>query len=74
MVSDVAPDSPLSGFVHPSDILVAIDEVTVSGMRVRDIVKLLTARKDQQRGLRVVSSHAMNEFQMNSSSLLNQPT
>ena len=67
MVSDVSPESPLSGWVFPSDILIAIDEVPVSGMRVRDIVTLLTARKDRQRALRVISSHAMNEFTLNTS-------
>ena len=67
MVSDVAPESPLSGWVFPSDILIAIDEVPVSGMRVRDIVKLLTSRKERQRALRVISSHAMNEFTLNTS-------
>eukprot|EP00538_Stauroneis_constricta_P012586 CAMPEP_0119570894 /NCGR_PEP_ID=MMETSP1352-20130426/43845_1 /TAXON_ID=265584 /ORGANISM="Stauroneis constricta, Strain CCMP1120" /LENGTH=1450 /DNA_ID=CAMNT_0007620571 /DNA_START=222 /DNA_END=4574 /DNA_ORIENTATION=- len=65
MVSDVAPDSPLSGWVFPSDILIAIDEIPVSGMRVRDIIKVLTNRKDRQRALRVISSHAMNEFTLN---------
>ena len=65
MVSDVAHESPLSGWVFPSDILIAIDEVPVSGMRVRDIVKLLTSRKERQRALRVISSHAMNEFTLN---------
>jgi hypothetical protein len=72
MVSDVSPESPLSGWVFASDILIAIDEVPVSGMRVRDIVKLLTARKDRQRALRVISSHAMNEFTLNTS-LLSEP-
>jgi len=67
MVSDVAPESPLSGWVFPSDILIAIDEVPVSGMRVRDIIKLLTSRKERQRALRVISSHAMNEFTLNTS-------
>jgi C-terminal processing protease CtpA/Prc len=67
MVSDVAPQSPLFGWVYPSDILIAIDEVPVSGMRVREIVKLLTARKERQRALRVISSHAMNEFTLNTS-------
>lgn len=69
MVSDVSPESPLSGWVFPSDILIAIDEVPVSGMRVRDIVKLLTARKERQRALRVISSHAMNEFTLNTSGI-----
>jgi hypothetical protein len=69
MVSDVAKDSPLSGWVFPSDILIAIDELPVSGMRVRDIVKVLTTRRDRQRALRVISSHAMNEFTNNASTM-----
>ena len=64
MVSDVASDSPLAGFVFPSDILIAVDEIPVSGMRVRDIVTILSNRKDRQRAMRVISSHAMNEFTM----------
>jgi len=64
MVSDVATDSPLAGWVFPSDILIAVDEIPVSGMRVRDIVKILSTRKDRQRAMRVISSHAMNEFTM----------
>lgn len=62
MISDVSKESPLAGYVFPSDVVVAIDEVPVSGMRVPDIVKLLTARKDRQRALRVISSHAMVEL------------
>lgn len=62
VVSDIAPDSPLLGWVFPSDILIAIDEVPVSGMRVRDIVKLLTARGERQRALRMISTHAMTEL------------
>jgi hypothetical protein len=62
MVSDVAMDSPLSGWVFPSDVLIAVDEIPVSGMRVRDIVKILSNRKDRQRAMRVISSHDMNEF------------
>lgn len=69
MVSDVAATSPLYGWVFPSDILIAIDEVPVSGMRVRDIVKLLTTRNQRQRALRVISSHAMNEFTLNTSGM-----
>jgi hypothetical protein len=61
-VSDVAPDSPLCGWIFPSDILIAIDELPVSGMRVRDIITVLKDRKDRQRALRVISSHDMNEF------------
>ena len=62
MVSDVATDSPLAGWVFPSDVLIAIDEIPVSGMRVRDIVNIITDRNKQQRALRVMSSHDMNEF------------
>jgi len=62
MISDVYQDSPLNGWVFPSDILIAIDEVPVSGMRVPDIVRLLTARKERQRALRLISSHAMTEL------------
>lgn len=69
MVSDVAPDSPLSSWVFPSDILIAIDEVPVSGMRVRDIIQVMTTRRDRQRALRVISSHAMNEFTLNANNL-----
>jgi C-terminal processing protease CtpA/Prc len=71
MVSDVAMDSPLSGWVFPSDVLIAVDEIPVSGMRVRDIVKILSNRKDRQRAMRVISSHAMNELTM-SQGLLNE--
>ena len=62
MISDVYQDSPLIGWVFPSDILIAIDEVPVSGMRVPEIVRLLTARKERQRALRLISSHAMTEL------------
>lgn len=62
MVSDVYPDSPLLGWIFPSDIVIAIDEIPVSGMRVPDIVKLLTNRKERQRALRVISSHAMTDL------------
>jgi hypothetical protein len=65
MISDVYTDSPLSGWVFPSDILIAIDEVPVSGLRVIDIVKLLNDRKGRQRALRVISSHAMTEMMTN---------
>ena len=74
MVSDVSPDSPLSSWIYPSDILIAIDDTPVSGMRVRDIVKVLTNRRDQQRALRVISSHAMNEFTLNQSAMINETT
>lgn len=72
MVADMAPDSPLAGWVYPSDILIAVDEVPVSGMRVRDIIKILTNRKDRQRALRVISSHAMNEFTLNQSAMVDE--
>lgn len=62
MVSNVSEDSPLAGWIFPSDILIAIDDVTVSGLRTRDIVKLLTNRVKQQRNLRMVSAVAMNEL------------
>lgn len=62
MVSDVYQDSPLLGWIFPSDIVIAIDEVLVSGMRVADIVKILTSRKGRQRALRVISSHSMTEL------------
>jgi hypothetical protein len=67
MVSDVAPDSPLGGWIFPSDILIAIDELPVSGMRVRDIITVLKDRKERQRALRVISSHDMSEFTLNAS-------
>ena len=62
MVSDVAPDSPLHDWIFPSDILIAIDELPVSGMRVRDIIQVLKDRSDRQRALRIISCHAMNEI------------
>eukprot|EP01083_Nonionella_stella_P091740 256519_1 len=62
MVSDIYSDSPLSGWIFPSDILIAVDEVCVSGMRVPEIVELLQARRERQRSLRVISSHAMTEL------------
>ena len=67
MVSDVSPESPLSGWIFPSDILIAIDEIPVSGLRVREIVRILTSRKERQRALRLISSHAMNELTQDSS-------
>jgi hypothetical protein len=72
MVSDVAVESPLSGWVFPSDILIAVDEIPVSGMRVRDIVKILSGRRDRQRAMRVISSHAMNDFTMMDPVALNE--
>lgn len=72
MVADMAADSPLSSWVFPSDILIAVDEVPVSGMRIRDIIKILTNRKDRQRALRVISSHAMNEFTLNQSASVDE--
>lgn len=40
----------------------AIDEVPVSGMKLKDIVKVLQARNERQRAMRVISSHAMQDF------------
>jgi len=62
MVSNVSDDSPLNGWIFPSDIVIAIDEVPVSGMSVRDIVKLMTAKIKCSRHLRVISSHAMKHL------------
>jgi C-terminal processing protease CtpA/Prc len=69
MVSEVAANSPLEGWIFPSDVLIAIDELAVSGMRVRDIIKILKERTERQRALRVISSHAMNEFALQTSTL-----
>eukprot|EP00984_Skeletonema_dohrnii_P006820 scaffold2425_cov76-Skeletonema_dohrnii-CCMP3373.AAC.36 len=55
MVSNVSDSSPLSGWVFPSDVLVAIDDTPVRDLRTRDIVQLLTEKKDQQRNLRMYS-------------------
>jgi len=68
MLSDVHDDSPLAGWIFPSDILIAIDELPVSGMRVRDIIKVLKDRNGRQRALRVISSHDMSELTLNMSS------
>ena len=57
MVSNVSEKSPLAGWVFPSDVLVAIDDIPVSGLRTRDIVKLLTDKADRQRNLRMCSGH-----------------
>ena len=62
MVSNVTNTSPLAGYVHPSDILIAIDDTPVSGLRTREIVRLLTEKKSQRRDLRMISSHDMNEL------------
>ena len=62
MVSNVAQNSPLAGWVFESDVLIAIDDVPVSGLRTRDIVKLLTNRACQQRNLRMVSAVALSEL------------
>lgn len=67
VVSDVAPDSPLAGFIFPSDVLIAIDEQAVSGMRIREIIKLLKDRSHKQRALRVISSHDMAELTLHTS-------
>ena len=55
MVSNVSDSSPLSGWVFPSDVLVAIDDTPVRDLRTRDIVQLLTEKKGQQRNLRMYS-------------------
>lgn len=62
VVSNVTETSPLSGYVHPSDILIAIDDTPVSGLRTREIVSILTAKKDRRRDLRMISSHDMNDL------------
>ena len=62
LISNVSKNSPLSGWVFVNDVLIAIDDVPVSGLRTRDIAKLLTERKDQQRNLRVVSAVALKEL------------
>jgi predicted metalloprotease with PDZ domain len=68
MISFVSPESPLVGWIFPTDILIAIDEIPVSGLRVRDIVKILTERADsRQRSLRLISSHAMAELTQSAS-------
>ena len=62
MVSNVSEDSPLAGWVFSSDVLIAIDDIPVSGLRTRDIVKLLTDKANQQRNLRMVSAVALSEL------------
>jgi hypothetical protein len=75
MVSDVYPDSPLIGWIFPSDVLIAIDDTAVSGMRIRDIIQILKDRVGSPRALRVMSSHAMNEFaSLNASAVMNDET
>lgn len=70
MVSDVYHDSPLIGWIFPSDVLIAIDHIPVSGLPIRDIIKLLKDRDhNSQRALRVISSHAMNELTLNVNNL-----
>jgi len=59
MVSHVSYDSPLSGWIFLHDILIAIDECTVSDMQVKDIVQILLNRKDKQRALVIMSNQAM---------------
>jgi hypothetical protein len=55
MVSNVSDSSPLSGWVFPSDVLVAIDDTPVRDLSTRDVVQLLTEKKGQQRNLRMYS-------------------
>jgi hypothetical protein len=45
----------------------------VSGMRVRDIIKVLKDRKERPRALRVISSHDMTELTLNTSNLHDGP-
>jgi len=59
MVSDVSNDSPLVGWMFPTDVLIAIDELPVNGMKLREIIKILKDRQGRQRALRVISSHGM---------------
>jgi hypothetical protein len=75
MVSDVYHDSPLIGWMFPSDVLIAIDDTPVSGLPIRDIIKLLKDRShNSQRALRVISSHAMNELTLNAGVIVNDTT
>ena len=62
--------------MFPSDILIAIDELPVSGMQVRDIIQILRERVDNQRALRVISGHSMDEFTsaLHTSSQAGDPT
>jgi C-terminal processing protease CtpA/Prc len=59
MVSHVSYDSPLHGWIFLEDVLIAIDEIAVNEMQVKDIVQLLLHRKDKQRALVIMSTHAM---------------
>ena len=75
MVQQVASDSPLSGWIFPSDILIAIDEIPVSGMLIRDIIQILRERVDNQRALRIISGHSMEaEFGSLNTSQVGEPT
>ena len=65
MVSEVSVDSPLAGRIFRSDILVAIDDVAVSGLPVREIVKIISCKSEFHRALRVVSSHDIQDFTQN---------
>jgi len=62
MVSEVSPDSPLVGWIFRSDILVAVDDEAVSGLPVKDIVKIISSKSNSHRALRVVSSHSMQDL------------
>ena len=56
VVSAVAPDSPLEGWMFVGDTLVALDEVPVN--QVKDVIGLLQERAKRPRALRVQSRHA----------------
>ena len=62
-VSSVSDSSPLSGWIFPSDVLAAVDGVSVEGLRLRDVVGLLAAGGARHRNLHLVSSrhHAAND-------------
>ena len=62
MVSEVSPDSPLVGWIFRSDILIAIDDIAVSGLPVREIVKIISSKSASQRSLRVISSYALKDL------------
>ncbi|KAL9186995.1 hypothetical protein ACHAXT_010715 [Thalassiosira profunda] len=56
VVSRVSPESPLAGWVFPTDELIAIDDVPVSGLRTKEVVKVLTDKGAERRNLTMVSS------------------
>ena len=62
-VSAVSDSSPLSGWIFPSDVLAAVDGVSVDGLRLRDVVGMLAAGGGRHRNLHLVSSrhHAADD-------------